>query len=301
LIVSHYKIFGLIVKSEIELPELHSTQSQDIDVSIRIGNVDDNLPNPVGFGKLYETAPDDFIFKIDAVAKYQVRDGKRITIQPLKNATYEEIRLFLYGSVFGALLHQRGILPLHGSSIKVNDGALVFIGSSSKGKSTIAASLISSGYEVIADDISAISRNKKGRLSILPGIPYLKLWKDVLDDLQIRIALGKVRPQVEKYIYPVNLGQLSTPFPILKIILLENHNEQRIFKQQIYGAEKIKLLKLHTYRSNYIDGLGISNIQYRNILELAESCSMVKVYRPIAPLKINELKSFIEKEIIQNL
>lgn len=47
------------------------------------------------------------------------------------------------------LLYQRGILPLHGSTIETPQGAVMFAGVSGSGKSTLAASFHAHGYAVL--------------------------------------------------------------------------------------------------------------------------------------------------------
>lgn len=297
--MNYYQVFGLIIKSEIELPELNTTNSDDFDVSIKLGKVVDHLPDPVKSGILYETAIDDFIFRIKTIAKYRVQDGSRIVVQPEKKASPEEVRLFLYGSTFGALLHQRGILPLHGSAINTENGAIINIGFSSSGKSTLAASFSALGYEIIADDIAALTRNPNNGFVVYPGIPYLRLWKDVLSDLNLPNTLTKVRKQLEKYQIPFTQVSQNEYYPISKIVLIEPHNKKEFSIEQIMGIEKFEILKAHTYRSNYVDGLGLSQIHFNNITTLAQNSSVFKVTRPISQKDIIEFREFFEQMIIR--
>ena len=96
------------------------------------------LQDPGGQGVLYQSAPRQFLLKISRVARYLVSDGNEIIVDPEPDADLSAIRLFLFGSAFGALLHQRGILPLHGSAIVTSRGAVVFAGVSGSGKSALA-------------------------------------------------------------------------------------------------------------------------------------------------------------------
>ena len=57
----------------------------------------------------------------------------------------------------GIILMQRKILPLHGSAVAIDGKAYAFIGESGAGKSTLAAAFMNKGYELMTDDIVAIS------------------------------------------------------------------------------------------------------------------------------------------------
>jgi hypothetical protein len=72
------------------------------------------------------------------------------------------------------LLYQRGLLVLHASAVEVEGQAVVFVGASGWGKSSLAASLHARGHKVIADDVVAVDLNSSVPLAI-PGFPQVKL------------------------------------------------------------------------------------------------------------------------------
>ncbi len=134
----YIKPFGLDIQSVIPLPGCVEAEGTP-DVSIRFGEVPDSLPNASTIRACTQARPGQFLLIVDRVAKYLVENGDIITIQPAPGATEDEIRLFLMGSAWSALLLQRGLLPLHGSAVQVNDKAYVLAGPSGNGKSTLAA------------------------------------------------------------------------------------------------------------------------------------------------------------------
>ena len=89
----------------------------------------------------------------------------------------KDILTFLLGSMFGAILMQRGLTLLHGNALEKEGKTIVCLGYSGSGKSTLAYALLQNGWKFMSDDLVAI--NKGGY--ILKGIPRLKLWEDSLE------------------------------------------------------------------------------------------------------------------------
>lgn len=81
-------------------------------MEIRLGPAASDQSPRAGF----EATPGCFELTVPEVARYEVRDGKSITILPIANADEDAVRLYFLGSLLGALLHQRGVLPLHGAA-----------------------------------------------------------------------------------------------------------------------------------------------------------------------------------------
>lgn len=159
-----YHAFGLDIRSEIQLPELSvsfASPGQSVGViDVRYGHVPENLENPKASGVLFQAADGVFLLKMDSIARYMASNGKEIIVEPLPGSGEKDIRLFLLGSVFGALLHQRGALALHSSGIVTSHGdekkAVLFAGNSGIGKSTLAAALQQRGYPLLGDDKIAV-------------------------------------------------------------------------------------------------------------------------------------------------
>jgi hypothetical protein len=149
------------------------------DVVIREGEVPEALERIINSGVLYQSNDKEFLLRIDNVAAYYVSNGGEITVQRLGHASEGEVSAFLIGTSFGALMHQRRLLPLHACMLIYRDKGLLFAGISGAGKSTLAAALIGQGGILVADDISVIDFS--GELpAVCPAFPYLKIWEDSL-------------------------------------------------------------------------------------------------------------------------
>jgi hypothetical protein len=299
LINYYYKVYGLNIGSELELPELSPVQNIKVDVTIGFGKVPEHLPEVRGSGVLFEAAFNDFLFKFEGIGRYRVQDGSRIIIQPEREALPAEIRLVLLGSSIGALLHQRGMLAIHGSAITDGKQTTILSGPSGVGKSTLAAGLLELGYSVIADDISVIGQNEKQHFIVESGIPHLKLWKDVLAHLNKTDDFSKVRPQLEKYRIPIPVLEEETP-SLSKIVILSPSNSTDFSYSEILGRDKFHLLRNTTYRLQFIDKMNKTEVHFRNLSQVVNSVQMFHANRPHDPLNILEFAKYISEIIFLN-
>ena len=106
------------------------------DVVVRYGPVPSAPPSALAAGPLRQVTPEDACFGLPDVARLLVRGGNEIVIERREGADNERVRLLLLGTGTDLLLHQRGLLPLHASSILTPAGAVLFMGHSGAGKST---------------------------------------------------------------------------------------------------------------------------------------------------------------------
>lgn len=293
----NFHIFGLTFDSSIEIPGLNIEVNNNPDVFIRYGTVPDHLENVISSGVLFESSNEEFLLKVPNVGSYCVRNGNQIIVEPNPNATLDEVRLFLMGSVFGALLFQKGYTPLHGSSNLVNGKATIIIGSSAAGKSTLAAALAQSGYPLISDDLSAITI-RKSKCVMERGIPFLKLWEDSKNKLFPEFTFKRVRPQINKYSIPSKYFHHSTPdFEVQNIVNLKVKNSPGIISNRIKGAHKLAILREHIFRGQYIKGSNDLDRHFKLLATLANQSKVYIVERPSLPLDIVSLIDTVINEI----
>jgi hypothetical protein len=145
--VQFYRVSGLSVASEIVLPGLIAgAQGPAPEVTIRRGPVPDSLPGARASGPTWQIAGKQFLMRIPDIARFLLNDGREIVVAPESEASAADIPIFILGTVFGILLHQREQIVLHASAVRVNGKAVLFAGSSGAGKSTLAAALAQRGY-----------------------------------------------------------------------------------------------------------------------------------------------------------
>ncbi len=294
----YYRAFGLTIGSSLELPELLEEEPLPLpDVLIRQGPVPRALENPKTTGVRFQARPDQFLLTVDRVARYHVSAGNRVLVDPAPGVSERELRLFLLGSVFGALLHQRGLLPFHAGAIEAGDKCVVFCGASGTGKSTIVKAFMKRGYHLHSDDICVISINKDGIPLVFPGLPQLKLWEDTLIKTgESATPYNRVRRVLDKFAVPAGDYFNNRPLPLKKIYVLHPHNEREIECSAVTGMEKFNVLKNHTYRFRFIEGLETEVPHFKTAAVIGNHVPMSRVRRPRKPFLLDELADCLEQD-----
>ncbi len=219
-------------------------------IRIHAGDILPELPARTAKGALFEVGPGRFLLRLDGIARYLVADGDRIVVDRAPASDEDSVRLFLLGSIFGALLHQRGLLPLHASAIETPRGAVLFAGPSGTGKSTLAAAFYRRGYRVIADEICALDE-----IGVRPAIPRLALWPDAIDELGLwSDAVRQVRPTIKKFHIPVEPWLSPAPLPVHAIYFLSITNKPDFAVSRVSGVGKLQVLIDSTFRRQFIEG-----------------------------------------------
>lgn len=292
-----YAVFGMTVSSEIDLPELARTTRLP-EVAIRRGPVVDSLDDAVAEGVLYQAAPGRLRLDVPNVATFLACHGREVTIAPYPGVDEQEIRLFLYGSVLGAILQQRGVLTIHASAVTDGEQAVLLSGRSGGGKSTLAATLVRRGFRLLSDDVVAIRHDRDRGALASAGYPELKLWADALHRLDIDpTGLKRVRAGLEKSYVPAHERFASEPLPVSHVYLLGSHNLDEITLEPMIGHDRVGTLVRNTYRRNYLDGLGGKERHFEACVELARQARIVRVARPAGGFRITELADRIEADV----
>lgn len=273
-----YSAFGLIWKSKgLEFPELiKKNKTTKFDIIIQ----ENNSRNWPKLEKgIYDTdflsfSKNDFRLTINQIGKFRIHNGKFIKWDKISpNISNQDLRTFLLSTPIGALLMQRGIVLLHGNALTKNGKAIICLGESGIGKSTLAYSLMLQGWQVLADDIVALSKNFK----VLPGIPRIKLWQDSLDSFNIdSLKLTPIREKINKFVIAKdNLKISNNEYEIKKIYILKRDFDDLNLTQEVTKIEseksKFLFLRNNTFRPRLIKGLFMEKHFAENIFKIIKA------------------------------
>ncbi len=237
-----YRLFGLRIASEWEIASLRpvaETFDAPPDVEIERGEV--RLPKDLERidGIEVSVGGESCFLSIAECGVFELRSGSKIVMEPAPGVTAEQVNLYLLGSVFGLLLHQRGLLPFHCNAVELDGAAFLFCGESGAGKSTLAAHFVERGFDLLSDDVCALRFDAEGALVAAAGVPRLKLWRDTLDLFHRPAERLRLVPWYEdKFEIPLDTG-FPDPVPVAGIYHLrvaEDGLEPGIFPLRGLGA-----------------------------------------------------------------
>ena len=166
--------------------------------------------------------------------------------------TVEDFSTYLLGPVLGFVLRRRGVTPLHGSAVCIDDSAFVIAGPAGAGKSTTAAALALRGAPVLCEDIAAL-QEADGQFFVQPGYPRVCLWPDAVEKLLgSKDSLPDLTPTWDKKYLDLDGPQAkfeSRKIPLGAIYLLEARvNEETAPRiEEISSREALLELVSNTY------------------------------------------------------
>ena len=170
-----YKAFGLVIESELTIPQL--SEVFDVRSDVRIipaqlrGIVDPEAPTTAEGGCIIPTLNDTL---------FRVTNGNLIEADVCQEDTESNVAVYLMGSCMGAILVQRGFMLLHGSCVTDGRRSIQITGDSGAGKSTTAAEFLKNGWKLLTDDVTCIFE-RDGVAMVQSSYPSQKLWQDALD------------------------------------------------------------------------------------------------------------------------
>lgn len=282
-----YNAFGLNICSEFEFSGFLTGKGIP-DVYVRLGRVPEQLDEADATGVFYQAKRGMLLLNVERVARFLISSGNEILVDVVPGAEWDMVLLLLFGSAFGALLHQRKLLVVHASAIATTRGAVLFTGASGYGKSTLAAAFHRRGFPVLADDVCAI---ETGDFPIvLPAYPYLMLWADASNRLAIsKFHLQRIRSSLEKYVLPLGEGSAVEPIPLHAIYVLEPSNSDVFSLVPIRGIQKMKALSLTAYRPDFVEAMRLDTQYVKRLGEIASKAKVALVNRPRSGFRVDEL------------
>jgi len=277
-----YVCHGARVASRITLPfPLADRGTGPVDVTIEPGPVD-TPALAVDREADFFVDEGDLILTIRGVARFRASAGARIVVDAEADAKEEDVRLYLNGSVLGAIWLQRGLLPLHASAVELPTGGCVaFAGRSGAGKSSLAAAFVSSGHRLVADDVCVLVARDDG-YSVYPGSPRMKLAPDALEAMnRSKETLRRAGGTREKYHLEAVVdspgGGAEVP---LRALFLLSYAQGPPRMTRLTGLDAVDAIGGHTYRQEFVRPLGLEEGWLRCAASVARVVPLFRLHRP---------------------
>jgi hypothetical protein len=267
------------------------------DVKTEIASDKRVVAHPVYSDHFYRVSQDEFSMDVEGVASFYVSGGDFISIVPDPAADESSIELYLNGSAYGAILHQRKILPLHGSCFLFNGKGVMICGDAGVGKSSLTASFCLDGAEFLTDDVTP--------MVFLNRVPHIwslsdriKLWGDTLKQLEKKEdGLHRIYPDTEKFYYPLDNVTGST-YKLDQVYILEITDTESVEIEELSGSSKFIAMRSEIYRQEYLKGMPENEpVYFRNLVEISSCVRVFRVKRP-GEILIRQLMDAVKKNII---
>lgn len=278
-----YHLYGLNIDSALPCPELFAQtgpQTANPDCAWQLAHLGPELDQASFANARVQIAPGVYQFLIDDVARYRIEHGERILIDPAPDAAEGDVRLWLLGTALGALLHQRGLLPLHVSALALDGAAYAFCGDSGAGKSTLAAALHRRGLALLTDDVG-LAVPQADAVRFYPGFPRIKLWRDALAHFGLdHRPLIRDLTRTDKFHLRLEEGFHPEPLPLRRLYVLERSADAATHIQPVRGHEAIDLIRAHTYREGLARRLGRAADHLTACGRIAQRVAVFRFQRP---------------------
>ncbi|HEX8573280.1 MAG TPA: hypothetical protein VF759_11075 [Allosphingosinicella sp.] len=217
----------------------------------------------------YSTArPGALLRVVPGVGRFLAQGGDRLEYWLEPGADEGAAEALLKGGVLGALIHQRGELPLHASTLVSPDGemAVAIAGHSGAGKSTTAYALALRGWALLGEDLTRVTI-EEGKPLAWPGRGRLRLLDDACASFGLDPASLAQAPNGQgKYL--LEPERRDRPAPLGAVVVLDRSPaEPRL--DPVGGAAAVGLIAEHTYRPHYVSALGQGRRHFQLVAAVA--------------------------------
>lgn len=259
----------------------------------RVEHLPDTLEGATRVGPYSVARPGALLRVVPGVGRFFAHDGTTLDYCIEDGAALDAVQALLEGGVLGALIHQRGELPFHASTLVSprRDLVVALAGESGAGKSTTTYELIRRGWMMLSDDLTRVTIEERTPI-VWPGRSRLRLTGDACARFGIDTTpCAPVPNWPDKYMLDVERWHEPLPLHAL-VALARNDGPLRI--ERMSGAAALRAIAEQTYRLHYVAALG----QTRRHLELvAATAAFTAVYRTSGRGSVSAVADAIERAI----
>lgn len=295
-----YRINGLVIESELEMPELLSVNRRDVSEihgEIVYGKHKEDVYKSIREGT-EEYGEHDFIWiNRQDVGTYAIHSGNKIVIDIKKDAKEYKVRNNMLCSVMAMLLFQRGIVAMHGATIVKNNKAILIVGYSKAGKSTLSNGLRMKGYKLLSDDLSAVYERSNDKFIVEPAFPRQSLNENIIESMGYEpLKYENVVRSRALYGFPIYDDFEYEGKEVGAIIELVSSKKEGYIAEEVSGAKKIETVIKHIYSGSMPQSIGLPSNYFKQCLKLATKTPIYRFKRNFEQMDVEE-----QIEIIENL
>ncbi|MBC8254062.1 MAG: hypothetical protein H8E35_08535 [Ardenticatenia bacterium] len=310
-----YQAFDLLLESNVVLPELRTAQGKEPLILFRLhaarpqDHVTDHwfrhvrLPDG-GEWLAVASQQQGFLLRFPGMADFTVSaPGADIDCYPQAGIDWVTLRHLLLDQVIPMVVNQRGELVLHASAVASRDGAIVFLGKTGLGKSTLCASFCQQGFALLTDDCLLLRREGQ-RFWGLPSYPGLRLWPETrkalsLDSLEF-VPVAQYTSKGRIQLHSGRLPFCTGPVPVERLYVLAPSDEgpaiERVRICPMKSSEAFLELVNASFRLDTTD----RNRNRRAFEHTDQAVSALAVFRLSFPREISFLPS-VREAVLEHL
>lgn len=292
----HFNAYGLHFSAEFAVSVFSEIEPGPAQVVIRREKIRrDQYVMKKGF-LIREMTPSGFLFCVKDVAAFLIVNGETILVDP-DTQEQEAWEMLLSGPVMAILLQQRGFLTLSGSAFLYDDRAILMLGPSGVGKSSLAMALDKKGCSFLTDDICAISFSEEGKPILHCGSGQVALWQDSMEALGLpEDASTAARQNLPKFRVSVKETPAEQVYPIGHVYILKvgplKKRALNIQTLDFLGA--IKFLGLNLCGRNSLVDMGLENESFKMIHKMAKHVGCARLLRRESNMETEIVSTYLE-------
>lgn len=292
-----YYMMGMNIFSEIELPGI-VRHAEHFDVNIILNKVDMGSHVIQEEKNYYFMKENEFVCDINNTAKFKITGGNLIQIELYEQADMELVTVYLLGTCMGVLLLQKGMVAMHGSTIVIDQQAIIITGQCGAGKSTLSTALRLRGYPLLSDDISPIMIPDCGTIMSAPAFPKQRICHDTAVMLGIDTKhLDKACSEDFKYSLDIREMFLDHPVELFGIIQVQPGDVEEASLTELTRFEKVELIKSNIFCKEFYSRADFRPSYFKKILDLANNIHTYRLIRPEGKFTVDRQIDLILNEI----
>ena len=295
-----YKVYGLIVESDIEIPELLSIDNNEnkIDIKITKDTIPKEVIEKIPSYSWFKYDVNSMVFTVKNIGSFYIYDGKNIVVQPSENADNQGIKTFILGTSFGMILLQRNKVAIHGGAILIGENAIILTGQSGAGKSTLTNAFRQYKYPFMADDVCSTIKFQD-EIFIEPAYPQQKICRDAMEKMGYRIDDFKlIDEDREKYVIPTHESFVKEKRKLQAVFEIQPYDGEEVKIEEVSGGEKMKTILRNIYRIEIISPHGIPPAYFKKVINIAKNTLVFRIKRPRGQFSVDRQIELIEKELM---